>query len=134
MRDAASKQPSVATDKDVVRLVRYVATHGPVRMEKAGADVTFQTEGARPARHFPQDAFNQACSLGLTTVDEGAVRATAQAPAFLRRALLAPEEAFQDQHRAIETRTVSVEGQRQPVRVNQLESPLGAIARLKEKS
>jgi hypothetical protein len=46
----------------------------------------------------------------------------------------APEEAFQEQHRDTENRTVAVDGIRQTVRVNALESPLGAIARLKEKS
>ncbi|WP_455272275.1 DUF6456 domain-containing protein [Rhizobium herbae] len=134
MRDAASEQPSVTTDKDILRLVRYVATHAPVQMQRAAANVTFQAGDDRPARHFPQSALDRACSLGLTVVDEGVVRATAQASAFLRRALLAPEEAFQDQHRVIEARTVSVEGARQTVRANQLESPLGAVARLKEKS
>ncbi|URK88224.1 hypothetical protein LP421_12745 [Rhizobium sp. RCAM05350] len=124
MRDAASEQPSVATDKDILRLVRYVATHVPVQMERAAANVTFQAGGDRPARHFPQSALDRACSLGLTVVDGGVVRATAQASAFLRRALLAPEEAFQDQHRVIEARTVSGGG-RAPDRPRQ---PAGIAA------
>lgn len=132
--DATIKDARAAAHKDMPRLVRYVASHAPVRMEPADAGVMLRSGGDRPSRHFPQETFDLACSLGLVVLDASGVRATAEAPAFLRRALLAPEEAFQEQHRETENRTISVDGTRETVRVNRLESPLGAISRLKEKS
>ncbi|WP_244506362.1 DUF6456 domain-containing protein [Pararhizobium polonicum] len=136
MRDAAMTGNAAgnAAHKDIVRLVRYVASHAPVRLQLAQTGVLLCPGGVGPSRQVAQGTFERACSLGLVVSDAGGVRATAQAPAFLRRALLAPEEAFQAQHRDIENRTVVVEGIRETVRVNRLESPLGAAARLKEKS
>lgn len=122
-----------AGHKTIVRLVRYAASHSAVFMEPVDAGVTLSSGGDRPQRHFPQAALDRACAC-LVVRDGNGVRATCEAQAFLRRALLASEDAFQEQHRDTENRTVSVGGIRQTVRVNPLESPLGAIARLKEKS
>lgn len=129
----AAKAGAVAS-KDVVRLVRYVSSRAPVTVEQVEDGVILHAAGDRPSRPFLRDVLEAACSLGLVVRKDGRVNATAEARAFLRRALLAPEEAFQEQHRDSESRTVSVDGVRQAVRVNPLESPLGAIARLKEKS
>ncbi|MCV9963433.1 DUF6456 domain-containing protein [Pararhizobium sp. BT-229] len=129
----AAKAGAVAS-KDVVRLVRYVSSRAPVTVEQVEGGVILHAAADRPSRPFLRDVLEVACSLGLVVRKNGRVNATAEAPAFLRRALLAPEEAFQEQHRDGESRTVSVDGVRQAVRVNPLESPLGAIARLKERS
>jgi len=123
-----------AGHKTIVRLVRYTASHSAVFMEPVEGGVTLCCGKDRPPRHFPQGALDRACASGLVVCDGNRVRATSEAQAFLRRALLAPEDAFQEQHRDTENRTVSVDGVRQTARVNALESPLGAIARLKEKS
>lgn len=123
-----------AGQKTIVRLVRYAASHSPVVMECVKGGVTLHAGGGRPPRHFPQAALDQARASGLVILDDDRVRVTAEAQAFLRRALLAPEEAYQEQHRDTENRTASIDGVRQTVRVNAMESPLGAIARLKEKS
>jgi len=123
-----------AGHKIIVRLVRYAASRSAVFMEPGEGGVTLCCGKDRPPRHFPQGALDRACALGLVVCDGNRVRATSEAQAFLRRALLAPEDAFQEQHRDTESRSVSVDGIRQTARVNALESPLGAIARLKEKS
>jgi hypothetical protein len=120
--------------KIIIRLVRYAAGHPAVFIESMEGDVALSSGAGQPPRHFPQAALERACALGLVVRDSDRIRATSEARAFLRRVLLAPEEAFQEQHRDTENRTVSVDGIRKTVRVNALESPLGAIARLKEKS
>jgi hypothetical protein len=129
MSDAAD-----ADHKTIVRLVRYAASHPAVFMDTGEGRVTLHSGANRPPRYFPLDALHKACASGLVLLEGNRVRATTEARAFLRRALLAPEDAFQEQHRDSENRTVSVDGIRQTARVNPLESPLGAIARLKEKS
>lgn len=123
-----------AGHKTIVRLVRYATSHPAVFMDTVEGGVTLHSGADRPPRHFPQSALDNACASGLVLLEGNRVRATTEAQAFLRRALLAPEDAFQEQHRDTENRTVSVDGIRQTARINPLESPLGAIARLKEKS
>ncbi|MCV9997769.1 DUF6456 domain-containing protein [Pararhizobium sp. YC-54] len=128
-----------ATQKDIVRFVRYVATHAPVRLMRGEAAMMLASKvddrsGDNASRPVACATVDKARSLGLVIVEGDTVRATAEAPAFLRRAFVDPQEAFLEQHREIQTATIAVEGIRQAVRVNQLESPLGAAARLKEKS
>ena len=125
--------------KDLVRFIRSVMTHAPVRLEPGDAGMMLVLHGkdpqaGKPPRPVAGATVAQACSLGLVVLEGNTVRATAEALPFLRRALVGSPEAYQEQHRDIETATADVEGVRQAVRVNQLESPLGAAARLKEKS
>jgi hypothetical protein len=138
MHEASGKDARSA-QKDLVRFVRCVVTHAPVRLKRSEAAVVlvFGGNGAQagnPPRPVAAATVDQARSLGLVTVEGDIISPTAQALPFLRRALVAPEDGFQEQHRDIETATVAVGGIRQAVRVNQLESPLGAATRLKEKS
>ncbi|WP_438749500.1 DUF6456 domain-containing protein [Pararhizobium sp. O133] len=119
--------------KDIVRLLRHITGHGRLSVETMVSGVAIRREGGA-ARQFPHAAIEQAVALGLAVRDETGIQATVEAPAFLRRAMLAPEEAFQEQHRLSETETTTIGGIRQSVRVNRLESPLGALTRLKEKS
>ncbi|MEK1933486.1 MAG: hypothetical protein AAAC47_27640 [Pararhizobium sp.] len=88
--------------KIIVRLVRYAASHSAVFMEPVEGSVTLSPGGDRPPRHFPQAALDRACAPGLVVRDGNRVRVTSAAQAFLRRALLAPEDAFQEQHRESE--------------------------------
>ncbi|WP_426123494.1 DUF6456 domain-containing protein [Pararhizobium sp. PWRC1-1] len=137
MREAA---PCARTaQKNLVRFVRAVVTHAPVRLEPGAAADTLVLHGkgpqaGKPPRPVAGSTVRQALSLGLLRLDGSVIRPTAQALPFLRRALVGAPDAYQEQHRDIETATVAVEGVRQAVRVNHLESPLGAAARLKEKS
>ncbi|HTO30861.1 MAG TPA: DUF6456 domain-containing protein [Pararhizobium sp.] len=124
---------AISKNKDIVRLLRHITGRGRLPVEMTAAGVSIHREGA-PARQFPQAVVEQAVALGLVARDETGIRATVEAPAFLRRAMLAPEEAFQEQHRLSETVNTTIDGIRQSVRINRLESPLGGLARLKEKS
>ncbi|CAN7190879.1 DUF6456 domain-containing protein [Rhizobium sp. LjRoot98] len=128
-----------AAQKDLVRFVRTVVTHAPVRLEPGEGAVTLVLDSkgshrGKLSRPVSGTTVAQALSLGLVVLDGHCMRATAEALPFLRRALVTPEEGFQEQHREMESGTVALDGVRQAVRVNQLESPLGACARLKEKS
>jgi hypothetical protein len=125
--------------KDLIRFIRSVMTHAPVRLEPCDAGMMLvlhskDQKASKPPRPVAGATVAQARSLGLVVLEGNAVRATAEALPFLRRALVGSPEAYQEQHRDIETATADVEGVHQVVRVNHLESPLGAAARLKEKS
>ena len=126
--------------KELLRFVRTVAAaRSPLRLRQADASGALMLDGdggpaGKPPRAVLQATLDQARSLGLVMLEADTVRATREALPFVRRALLGSPEAFQEQHRAMKTETVAVEGVRQAVRVNELESPLGACARLKEKS
>lgn len=138
MREGTAKDARAA-QKELVRFVRYVATYAPVRLAPCETAGMLALSGDSPNRGKPPrpvaaETVDQARSLGLVVLEGNGLRPTAQALPFLRRALVGSPEAFQQQHRDIETATVAIEGIRQAVRVNQLESPLGAAARLKEKS
>lgn len=129
----ANAKDARAAHKDLVRFVRSVVTHAPVPLEPGEGTVTLVLDG-KMSRRIAGTTVAQAVSLGLVVLDGHSLRATAQALPFLRRALVTPEEGFQEQHREMESGTVALDGVRQAVRINQLESPLGACARLKEKS
>ncbi|OJF95876.1 DUF6456 domain-containing protein [Pararhizobium antarcticum] len=128
------REDGAARQRQMVRLVRLVA--GGATLIRDGGDgatvlVGRAGEAGRPVARALPDA---ACALGLLVRSGDTLRATPQARAFLRRALLSAETQFQDQHRDIEQQNRPVEGLRQSVRVNLAESPLAAMARLKEKS
>ena len=73
-------------------------------------------------------------SQGLVEVEGGSLRLRPEGKAYLRRLLSQmQEEAFQDQHRVIEKAEVLLEGSRQAVRRNLVESPLGPLSRLKDR-
>ncbi|KQY28376.1 DUF6456 domain-containing protein [Rhizobium sp. Root483D2] len=139
MREADGKGAPLL-QKELLRFVRTVAAaRSPLRLRQADPSGALMLDGdggpaGKPARSVLQATLDQARSLGLVLLEADTVRATREALPFLRRALLGSPEAFQEQHRAMKTQTVAVEGVRQAVRVNELESPLGACARLKEKS
>ncbi|TDK37272.1 hypothetical protein E2F50_10360 [Rhizobium deserti] len=116
--------------KPLLRLVRLLL-RGACDMTEAtdGMLLLGGTEG--PA--FAQDVVRQAQSLGLARCFDNRLAATDAAAGFLRRALVDGEEAFGHQHRDMVDAVVEVEKRRQPVRHNLSESPLGAIARMKDR-
>jgi hypothetical protein len=80
------------------------------------------------------DVVHQAVALGLATRQDGRLTASVQAISYLRRAMAErEEEGFAAQHGEIEQVGMVVEGTRQTVRRNLSESPLGTVARLKDK-
>lgn len=116
--------------KHLLRLVRQLA-RGACTFEAVGDEL--RLIGADDERRYPQAVVMKARSLGLVHVLEGRIAASAEASAFLRRALVAGEEAFVEQHGEVVLTTAEVEGVRQPVRRNVAESPLGPVARLKDR-
>jgi hypothetical protein len=119
---------------ELVKLVRHVAGREALICDSSGDAGVLVSRAGEAGRPFSQRVLAEACALGLLVRSGDTLQATPQAAALLRRAALAPEERFQDQHREIEEQTMLVDDRRQRVRVNLAESPLGAMARLKEKS
>jgi hypothetical protein len=123
-REAANTQRRL-----LLRLIRQLL-HGPCRTAPVagGIEVT-----GHESRVYPEALLREAQSLGLAVRTSGMITATHAAAGYLRRALVEGEDAFGDQHRELVETVVEVEAVRQPVRRNLNESPLGAIARLKDR-
>jgi hypothetical protein len=114
--------------RQLIGLLRQLL-RGPCRMEEA-AGGQVKVSGATE-RLYPQEVMTHARSAGLVRWSKGIIEASDEAAAFLRRALIEGEEPMADQHREIVETVVEVDSLRQSARRNLLESPLGAIARLK---
>lgn len=124
-----------ATEKMIGALVRFVAAAGSVEIAGMQDGALLLGGTGQTQRLFGEALLRQASSRGLVERAGRSVRATPQARAYLRRVLLAggtPD--CQGQHRDLEERTMVTESGRETVTVNLAESPLGAIARLKERS
>lgn len=80
-----------------------------------------------------EDLIRAAHSSGLVENVEGSPRITPAARAYMRRALVEGEEAFGDQHRDIRKIILGEGKARKVIRVNMAESPLAALARLKDR-
>ncbi|WP_105381874.1 DUF6456 domain-containing protein [Neorhizobium alkalisoli] len=124
------KTSNPASRKQLLRLIRQLA-RGECGIQRTEAG-EIRLSGAEE-RLYPEEVVSQARSLGLAHLSATRIAATAEASAFLRRSLVMGEEAFVEQHGEIAIATMEVEGTRQPVRRNLLESPLGAVARLKDR-
>lgn len=120
-----------ASRRHLLRLIRQLA-RGDCTIETA-EDGHLRLTGAEQ-RLYPEEIVTEARSLGLVRLFEGRIAASSEASAFLRRALVEGEEAFVGQHGEIVAASVEIDGARQPVRRNLAESPLGAIARLKDRN
>lgn len=118
-----------------LRGLLQAALSGPLAIagEADGVLLLRRADGAS-GRHAAS-AVAAAVSHGLLSRRGGSLRATPQARDFLRRLLSGGdgEEAFRAQHAEIEARSVEVAGVRTRVRANATESPLAAVARLKDK-
>ncbi|MFB9951387.1 DUF6456 domain-containing protein [Rhizobium puerariae] len=131
MSEAGGKANSdPALRRQLVKLVRQLA-RGECRVEAVEGS-GLRLTGAEE-RFYPEAIVAEARSLGLARLAGGRLAASAEATAFLRRALVAGEEAFVEQHGGIVRTAAEVDGVRQPVRRDLLESPLGAVARLKDR-
>lgn len=85
----------------------------------------------------PASLLAKAVSLGLVAregPDRESCRLAPPAKSYLRRLAAERDEAFLEQHGDIETVLADIDGTPQPVRIDRAESPLSALARLKEKS
>ncbi|CDZ48439.1 DUF6456 domain-containing protein [Neorhizobium galegae] len=117
--------------RHLLRLIRQLA-RGECAIE-AGEGAEARLTGAEE-RLYPQAVIARARSLGLVQLSEsGRIAASVEASSFLRRALVTGEEAFVEQHGEIVVTSAEIDGARQPVRRNLAESPLGTIARMKDR-
>ncbi|SOC35502.1 hypothetical protein SAMN05892877_101388 [Rhizobium subbaraonis] len=130
MNEKKSAMPAPA-GRPLAALLRFLATAGKAKLG-AGDPLSLKSEGGRTAT-VAADVVREAVRLGLAVRNGDELSAAAGTRTYLRR-LLAGVEGYQDQHRDIAARTVDTASGRQAVRVNQLESPLSALARLKDKA
>jgi Domain of unknown function (DUF6456) len=92
-------------------------------------------ELAAASTAFGPSCLRQARILGLVAAAGPHLAITAAGKAFLRRMQVRNgQEAFQAQHQSRRQATGLVDGQLQTVLINVTESPLGAIARLKDRA
>ncbi|MCQ1569679.1 DUF6456 domain-containing protein [Neorhizobium galegae] len=124
------KAADPARRRHLLRLIRQLA-RGDCTIA-AGEAGEIRLIGAEE-RAYPEAVIAQARSLGLAQLSHGRLAASAAASSFLRRALVTGEEGFVEQHGEIVMASVEIDGARQPVRRNLAESPLGVIARMKDR-
>jgi hypothetical protein len=129
MTDIATKAAGMQR-RQLVRLVRQLV-RGACEV-LPGTDGMLRLSGAEE-RVYPQDVVRQARSLGLAEWSDSRISATDIARTFLRRALAGEDEAYAAQHGDRIDTVVEVDNIRQPVRRNLSESPLGVMARLKDR-
>ncbi|WP_246617432.1 DUF6456 domain-containing protein [Rhizobium populisoli] len=134
-KTASSKNPCSKSEtpplrKHLLRLIRQLS-RGDCAVGTA-EDGQLRLTGAEE-RLYPEAAITEACSRGLARRHGRSIAASSEAATFLRRALVEGEEAFVEQHGEVVATAEMIEGTRQPVRRNLAESPLGAIARLKDR-
>lgn len=126
---------SARARRDLAALLRFLGRAAAPVVSGVEADRVSITDAGGSIRTFSDTALRQAASLGLIVRDGQSLSMTAAARAFLRRLQCAPDSAFQDQHRDLEHGMMADEdGRRRHVLRNHAESPLGSIARLKDRS
>lgn len=115
----------------LARLLRFLlAASGPVAAE-AGGRLVASDGRAHAASRATLDG---AVRLGLVRRSGEGFTATPEARSHLKRRLCESGTPFAGQHRELAAVTVLTGGVREVALANRLESPLGALARLKEKS
>jgi hypothetical protein len=115
----------------LVRLLKFLMKGEAAVEGGEGAQLTLRH---REGSHAVAPALlDEAISLGLITATAGSARLAPPARAYLRRAAAEREEAFLEQHGEIALRLAEIDGASRSVRVNEAESPLAALSRLKDK-
>ena len=113
----------------LAKLLRFLLAEGEARLD---GEELVSPNGRKQAASG--DTLDEALRLGLVTRAQGRFAATPQARAHLRRRLCEAETPFAAQHCDLAPVVVVNDGVRQTAMANRLESPLGALARLKEKT
>ena len=123
-----------ADGKALEGLMRFAGRHA-LRLGEGEVEVgrlaLLRGDGAM--RPVAAAVLRHALAAGLLARDAEALSVTDSGRAWLRRRLSGADDAFGAQHRDEETAERMVEGERQRVRFNHAESPLGALARLKDR-
>ncbi|PTM98623.1 DUF6456 domain-containing protein [Mycoplana dimorpha] len=124
--------PIPAARRPLAALLRFlVAAGGEVAV--SGDDPVHLRCGQGRTAAVDRSTVAAAIRLGLAVQRGETLRAATQARNHLKR-LLAGGDAFQDQHRDLAARSLDTGAGRQMVSINRLESPLAALARLKDKA
>lgn len=113
----------------LARLLRFLLASGEAVVREDG----LHAAGGR-TMPLPEGVLAEALRLGLARHGDGWLAATAEARAFLKRRLCDAQTPFAGQHRDMAPVTVLRDGVRETAMANRLESPLAALARLKEKT
>ncbi|MDO6962719.1 DUF6456 domain-containing protein [Rhizobium alvei] len=127
------KEPRNSQKGDLARLLRFLGNASGTHRSADRPDRVLVEVGSR-SQIFSRALIDLAMTDGLVRSDETGLVATAEARTFLRRWMATREEAFLDQHRQSEQRTLSDDGESLHVTVNLAESPLAQLARLKNKA
>ena len=114
----------------LARLLRFLLASGGAQL--AGGDVLVGVDGRR--QPLAPDVLEEALRLGLASRSGDLLTATAAARSYLKRRLCEGQTPFADQHRDMAEVVVLSGGGREKAALNRLESPLAALARLKEKT
>jgi hypothetical protein len=132
MPDSGKNQSST---RDLVRLVRFLLSAGDACLCSAAPDETItvrKTDGTE--KTFSGQSLQQALTFGLVACEKGTVRCRPEARTFLKRALGPDGDMhWQGQHAPIVPLQIGKTPEPRPVRLNLEDSPLSALARLKDR-
>jgi hypothetical protein len=122
---------NAAGRKSMLKMLKFLA-RGEARLERTdGTTAVLHHEGSR--HDVPAGLLAEAVSRGLVAAGQARASLAPPARAYLRRAIAEREEAFIEQHGEIGRAVRDIEGTPRSVRVNDAESPLAVIARLKDR-
>ncbi len=114
-------------------LLRFVlSAGGPVAVGREDPAVLAAPDGRVTA--VEAAVLAEALRLGLLARREGLLEASKEARNHLRRRLAGGGEEFAAQHRDLAEKTILSGNMRETVRVNMLESPLAALARIRDRA
>jgi hypothetical protein len=124
---------SSAEKKAVVRLLRLLGRgEAAISARDDGVNADVETADGSVLISTLQ-TIERAVAAGLVSRNRERLTLAPAARSFLRRLVAEAEETFLGQHADIVTRTAEIDGRRQAVRLNQSESPLGPLSRLKDR-
>ena len=126
MREGKEEKKAAA----LAKLLRFLLAAGEATLDDAGA----VTAADGRSLTVGTETVGEAVRLGLVSCSGNRVAATLEARAYLKRRLCEAETPFAAQHRDMSAVVVIEDGARQTALANRLESPLAALARLKDKT
>lgn len=125
-------EKTTSSDRQMLKMLRFLAK-GEVLLERFGAETIALHHGS--ARHeIPSGLLSEAVSRGLVAMARDSASLAPAARVYLRRALAERDEAFIEQHGDIARATRDIDGRPETLRVNEAESPLASLARLKDRN
>lgn len=135
----ANSKTGARPGRPLAGLLRYLAAAGEAVV--SGEDpLRLFAEGGRQAT-VAAGVVEEALRLGLATRQAQKLRASPETCSYLRRLLAGPagatgdvSDGYLEQHRDLAERTLVTPAGRERISVNQLESPLAALSRLKDKA